>query len=72
MPLAKKCNSDTLSFCRKALLNELTSIAAFEADLESASDLVDYGYDTHAEHDSLHTRLTDSLDLFWTMAEQKV
>ena len=51
------------------------TIAAFEAGVASASDLIDYGYDTHADHDSLHTalytHLTDSLDLFWTLAEEK-
>ena len=51
------------------------TIAAFEAGIASASDLVDYGYDTHADHDNLHTalytHLTDSLDLFWTLAEEK-
>ncbi|MBT5725155.1 MAG: DUF1501 domain-containing protein, partial [Gammaproteobacteria bacterium] len=49
------------------------SLAAFSGGICSAADLFTRGYDTHADHDSLHaslfSHLTDSIDFFWTSAE---
>ncbi len=50
------------------------SVAAFKAGLASAADLFIGGYDTHTNHDALHSPLlahtTDSIDLLWTSAEE--
>ncbi len=49
--------------------------AAFEAGLASAVDLHMNGYDTHTTHDARHeqlfTHFNESIDLLWTLAEEK-
>ncbi|MFT7222298.1 MAG: hypothetical protein ACI8Z1_003924, partial [Candidatus Azotimanducaceae bacterium] len=49
--------------------------AAFYAGLASAVDLYTSGYDTHTNHDQNHeplfSHLNESIDLLWTLAEQK-
>lgn len=49
--------------------------SAFEAGVASAADLFLNGFDTHNNHDELHTplqsHLNDQIDLLWTMAEAR-
>ncbi|MBT5153266.1 MAG: DUF1501 domain-containing protein, partial [Gammaproteobacteria bacterium] len=49
------------------------TIAAFSGGICSSADLFTRGYDTHANHDALHaslfSHLADSIDFFWTSAE---
>ncbi len=51
------------------------SIAAFDAGIASAVDLIVFGFDTYTDHDNLHEPLlahtTESLDLLWTLAEER-
>ncbi|MCZ6501487.1 MAG: DUF1501 domain-containing protein, partial [Gammaproteobacteria bacterium] len=76
--------SDDAIFEDETVNNEVTSnlrrqiqlaLAAFEAGIGSAVDLHTYGYDTHTNHDALHAplyaHLTNSIDLLWTLAEEK-
>lgn len=52
---------------------QLTS-AAFKAGVASAGDLVFGGFDTHDDHDALHSPLisylNESIDLVWQLAEE--
>ncbi len=67
----QEINDETSSDLQRQI--QLT-MAAFDAGVASASDIVSYGYDTHTDHDSLHeplfTHINESLDLLWTMAEE--
>lgn len=51
------------------------AVSAFDAGLASAADLYAFGYDTHTTHDALHeplfTHLNESIDLLWTLAEER-
>ena len=51
------------------------TLSAFDAGVASAADLWTTGYDTHTNHDALHaplfTHLNESIDLLWTLAEQR-
>ena len=51
------------------------TVAAFEAGIGSAADLVLGGFDTHQNHDGLHEPLlghmNEAIDLLWTLAEDR-
>ena len=68
----EQINNQTNSNLRRQIQ---MAVAAFEAGIASAADLIVHGFDTHDDHDSLHEPLlahtTDSLDLLWTLAEER-
>ncbi len=51
------------------------TLSAFEAGISCAADLLTFGFDTHNNHDVLHqglfSHLNNSIDLLWTLAEEK-
>jgi len=50
------------------------TLLAFQSGVSIAADLVEFGYDTHEQHDASHGPLlantTDAIDYLWTYAEQ--
>jgi len=68
----EQINNQTNSDLRRQIQ---MAVAAFDAGIASAADLIIHGFDTHDDHDNRYEPLlahtTDSLDMLWTLAEER-